>query len=233
MRPSARHTDEELTRREEELSFLATHDPLTGLPNRTLILDRVEQLLVRSRRSGTPTAALFIDLDNFKSINDTLGHGVGDELLQAVAARLDGVIRGSDALGRLGGDEFVVISEDLSLEAGPELIAERLLDALKQPFKLGADQATRVTVTASIGIAIGEHISAEELLRDADIAMYRASGTARATSGVRERHAGHRAESRMETGDGPARGAANDESSWPTNRTLDLSDMSPNGVEGR
>ena len=129
-------TDEELTRREEELAFLATHDPLTGLPNRTLILDRVEQMLVRARRSQTPVAALFIDLDNFKDINDTLGHGVGDELLRAVAARLEGVIRDADALGRLGGDEFVVIAEELSLAAGPELIAERLLEALKQPFKL-------------------------------------------------------------------------------------------------
>jgi PleD family two-component response regulator len=88
-----RRTDEQLARREEELSFLATHDPLTGLPNRTLILDRVEQMLARSARSKTPVAALFIDLDNFKSINDTLGHGVGDELLQAVATRLDGVVR--------------------------------------------------------------------------------------------------------------------------------------------
>ena len=139
-----------------------------------MILDRVEQMLARSARNQTPVAALFIDLDNFKSINDTLGHGVGDELLRAVAARLDGVVRDVDALGRLGGDEFVVIAEELSLAAGPELIAERLLDALKHPFKLGADQETRVTVTASIGIAAGQRTSAEELLRDADIAMYRA-----------------------------------------------------------
>src|ERR1035437_2184578 len=89
-------TDEELARREEELSFLATHDPLTGLPNRTLILDRVQQMLARSARNQTTVAALFIDLDNFKSINDTLGHGVGDELLQAVAARLGGVVRDAD-----------------------------------------------------------------------------------------------------------------------------------------
>jgi diguanylate cyclase (GGDEF)-like protein len=136
------HAHEELTRRQEELAFLATHDALTGLPNRTLILDRVEQMLVRSRRSQTPVAALFIDLDNFKSINDTLGHGAGDELLRAVAARLDGVVRDTDALGRLGGDEFVVIAEELSLAAGPELIAERLLEALKQPFKLGAPTRT-------------------------------------------------------------------------------------------
>ncbi|MGO9248758.1 MAG: diguanylate cyclase domain-containing protein [Solirubrobacteraceae bacterium] len=166
--------DQELGRRQEELAFMATHDSLTGLPNRTLILDRVEQMLVRSHRSQTPVAALFVDLDNFKDINDTLGHSVGDELLRAVAARLDGVVRAVDALGRLGGDEFVVISEELSLDVGPELIAERLLDALKEPFKLGADKQTRVTVTASIGIAAGDHTSAEELLRDADIAMYRA-----------------------------------------------------------
>ncbi len=166
--------DEELDRRGEELAFLATHDALTGLPNRTLILDRVEQMLARSTRNKTPVAALFIDLDNFKSINDTLGHGVGDELLRACAARLDGVIRGADTLGRLGGDEFVVISEELSTSGGPELIAERVLEALRHPFELGEDKQTRVTVAASVGIATGERITAEELLRDADIAMYRA-----------------------------------------------------------
>ena len=126
----------ERRRTDEELTFLATHDALTGLPNRTLIVDRIEQMLVRSRHSQTPVAALFIDLDNFKDINDTLGHSAGDELLCAVAARLDGVVRDLDALGRLGGDEFVVIAGELSLGAGPELIAERMLEALKEPFRL-------------------------------------------------------------------------------------------------
>ncbi|HEX8752262.1 MAG TPA: EAL domain-containing protein [Solirubrobacterales bacterium] len=167
-------TDEELTRREEELAFLATHDALTGLPNRTLILDRTAQMLARSRRRQSPAAALFIDLDNFKDINDTLGHSAGDELLRAVAERLDGVIRDTDALGRLGGDEFVVISEELSLAAGPELVAERLLTALAHPFTVGEEKKTRVVVTASIGIAMAERTTAEELLRNADIAMYRA-----------------------------------------------------------
>jgi diguanylate cyclase (GGDEF)-like protein len=164
---------EELARRQEELAFMATHDSLTGLPNRTLILDRVEQMLVRARRNQTPIAALFIDLDNFKTINDTLGHRVGDQLLCAVAARLEGVVRDIDALGRLGGDEFVIVAEGMSLAAGPELIAERLLEALSQPFKLDGAE-TQLTVTASVGIAMGDRASGEELLRDADIAMYRA-----------------------------------------------------------
>ena len=108
-----KRTDEELARREEELGFLATHDALTGLPNRTLILDRVKQMLARSARKQTPVAALFIDLDNFKSINDTLGHAVGDELLQAVTARLGGVIRDADALGRLA-EQIMAREEELA-----------------------------------------------------------------------------------------------------------------------
>jgi diguanylate cyclase (GGDEF)-like protein len=166
--------EEELARRQQELAFLATHDALTGLPNRTLILDRVEQLLRRARREHTPVAALFIDLDNFKAINDSLGHAAGDELLQAVAARLNAVVRESDAVGRLGGDEFVVIASEVSMAAGPELIAERLLEALDKPFKLTAAARTPLTVSASIGVASGDRASAGELLRDADVAMYQA-----------------------------------------------------------
>jgi diguanylate cyclase (GGDEF)-like protein len=226
-----RHTDEELTRREEELSFLATHDPLTGLPNRTLILDRVEQMLARSRRTQTPPAALFVDLDNFKSINDTLGHAVGDELLQAVAARLDGVIRGTDTLGRLGGDEFVVISEELSLEAGPELIAERLLDALKHPFKLGENEENRITVTASIGIAAGDCNSADELLRDADIAMYRAKWDGKNRFVVFESGMQDTVQNRMELEMDLREALAKGEFFLVYQPTLDLSNMAPNGVE--
>jgi diguanylate cyclase (GGDEF)-like protein len=165
-------TDEELARRQEELSFMATHDQLTGLPNRTLIVDRAEQMFSRARRHQTPVAALFINLDNFTSIIDTLGHAVGDELVQAVAARLDGVVRDADALGRLGRDEFVVLAEEISLAAGPELIAERLREALREPFTVAGD--AELTLTASIGIASGERACAEDLLRDADIAMHQA-----------------------------------------------------------
>jgi diguanylate cyclase (GGDEF)-like protein len=224
--------DDELGRRQEELAFMATHDSLTGLPNRTLILDRVEQMLVRSRRNHTPVAALFIDLDNFKSINDTLGHDAGDELLRAVAARLDGVVRATDALGRLGGDEFVVIAEDLSLAAGPELVAERLLEALKQPFTLGApDGATTLMVTASVGIAAGERTSAGDLLRDADIAMYRAKWDGKNRYVVFEAVMQDAVQRRMQL-EMDLRGALqNDEFFLVYQPTFDLRDMSPTGLE--
>jgi diguanylate cyclase (GGDEF)-like protein len=222
---------EELTRRQEELAFLATHDALTGLPNRTLILDRVEQMLVRSRRSQTPVAALFVDVDNFKSINDTLGHGVGDELLRAVAARLDGVVRDIDALGRLGGDEFVIVAEGMALDLGPEMIAERLLDALKQPFELEGAEQTRLTVTASIGIAAGDRVSAEELLRDADIAMYRAKWDGKNRYVVFESGMEDAVQSRMELEMDLRVAYENDEFFLVYQPTFDLQEMTPTGME--
>jgi diguanylate cyclase (GGDEF)-like protein len=222
---------EELTRRQEELAFLATHDALTGLPNRTLILDRVEQMLVRSRRSQTPVAALFVDLDNFKSINDTLGHGAGDELLRAVAARLDGVVRDIDALGRLGGDEFVIVAEGMSLSAGPELIAERLLEALKQPFELKSAEKNRLTVTASVGIAAGDRISAEELLRDADIAMYRAKWEGKNRYVVFESGMQDAVQSRMELEMDLRAAFENEEFFLVYQPTFDLQEMTPTGME--
>jgi len=226
-----RRTDEELSRREEELAFHATHDALTGLPNRTLILDRVEQMLARSARSNAPVAALFVDVDNFKTINDTLGHAVGDELLRAVAARLQGVVRHADALGRLGGDEFVVISEELSLAVGPELIAERLLEALKHPFKLGPEEETRLTVTASIGVAAGQRACAEELLRDADIAMYRAKWDGKNRYTVFDTDMQDTMQTRMELEMDLREALANEEFHLVYQPTFDLGEMRPHGVE--
>ena len=225
-------SNEELTRRQEELAFLATHDPLTGLPNRTLILDRVEQMLVRARRNPAPVAVLFVDLDNFKHINDTLGHGAGDRLLQAVAARLEGAIRDADALGRLGGDEFVVIAEGMSLAAGPELIAERLLEALKQPFKLDdSPEEARLTVTASVGIAAGDRGSAEELLRDADIAMYRAKWDGKNRFVLFESGMEDDVQSRMELEMDLREALGKDQFYLEYQPTFALQDMSPTGVE--
>ncbi len=225
-----RRTDEALSQREQELAFLATHDALTGLPNRTLILDRTEQALARAQRSKTQAAALFIDLDNFKDINDTLGHSVGDALLRSVAARLDGAIRDADALGRLGGDEFVVISEGVSLAAGPELVAERLLDALKEPFAL-AGRKSSVTMTASIGIAAGERISADELLRNADIAMYRAKWDGGNRYVVFEDEMQKTVQKRMEL-EMDLRGALEKEEFFLVYQpTVNLSDMHTTGME--
>ena len=155
----------------------ALHDPLTGLPNRTVILDRAEQMLARSRRTLEPVAALFVDLDNFKDINDTLGHGAGDQVLQAVAERFVATVRESDNVGRLGGDEFVVLAEGVSLAAGPELLAERLRDVLRKPFRIAGFEDTPLAISASIGIASGDRSSATDLLRDADIALYRAKAS--------------------------------------------------------
>ena len=159
---------------ESQLAHAALHDPLTGLPNRTLIMDRAAQMLVRARREYRPVAALFIDLDNFKDINDSLGHDAGDKVLQAVAHRFVGILRASDTVGRLGGDEFVVLAEGASLGAGPEMVAERLHDTLREPFRIDGYDSVPLSVSASIGIAGGQRNSAHELLRDADIALYRA-----------------------------------------------------------
>jgi diguanylate cyclase (GGDEF)-like protein len=222
---------DELTNREKELVFLATHDALTGLPNRTLILDRIEQTLTRARHNSEPVAALFVDLDNFKAINDSLGHGVGDELLCAVAKRLEGVIRETDALGRLGGDEFVVVADGLSLAAGPELIAERLLEAFAEPFVLGEDGETRVHAKCSIGIATGVRPSAEELLRDADIAMYRAKWGGKSRYLVFESGMEDEVQSRLEL-EMDLQGALDDDQFFLVYQpTFDLQTMTPTGVE--
>ena len=174
-----------------ELRYQALHDSLTGLPNRTLIIDRAEQMLARGRRNNLATGALFIDVDNFKDINDTLGHRVGDELLVELAGRLTSALRETDTVGRLGGDEFVVLTESLPMvggsgeagqsEEGPSgdtvstATAERILELLREPFALGENQSLH-TVTASIGIATGPRTTAEDLLRDADVALYEAKG---------------------------------------------------------
>jgi diguanylate cyclase (GGDEF)-like protein/PAS domain S-box-containing protein len=161
------------------LAHRALHDPLTGLANRQLILDRAEQMLSRVRRTFDPVAAYFIDLDNFKDANDSLGHEAGDKLLQAVAARLTAMLRASDTVGRLGGDEFVLLVEGMSLATGPELVAQRIREVLREPFRIEGYEALPITVTASIGIATGDRTTAQELLRDADIALYRAKAAGR------------------------------------------------------
>jgi diguanylate cyclase (GGDEF)-like protein/PAS domain S-box-containing protein len=156
---------------EEQLRHQALHDPLTGLANRALLLDRAEQMLAAARRHGGTCAALFLDLDDFKEINDGLGHSAGDELLVAVGERLATAARAADTVGRLGGDEFVVLVEQRTTPGAAVVLAERLHDAMSRPFQLrGRDYE----IAASIGIATARDGSAEEMLRDADVAMYQA-----------------------------------------------------------
>lgn len=158
----------------EELSFQAMHDGLTELPNRALVTDRAELMLARARRQHAPTATMFIDVDGFKDINDTFGHAAGDHFLQIIAARLSSVVRETDTVGRIGGDEFVVLVEGETLSAGPELVAERLLAVLRQPFELEGSLGRPHSCSVSIGVAVGQRPTADALLRDADLALYEA-----------------------------------------------------------
>ncbi len=150
----------------------AFRDSLTGLPNRALFLDRLEQSLVRADREGTDVAVLFLDLDSFKPVNDSLGHLAGDEVLIQVARRISDCLRRSDTPARLGGDEFAVL---LANGSDPVVAAERLVAALAKPFTVGT---TAVCVGASVGICRGRY-EAEEMLRNADVAMYRAKRSGR------------------------------------------------------
>jgi diguanylate cyclase (GGDEF)-like protein len=223
--------EHELSRRQEELAFMATHDQLTGLPNRTLILDRGRQMLGRSRRLHTPVAALLIDLDNFTAINDTLGHAAGDELLQAIAGRLGGVLRDIDALGRVGGDEFVVLAEDVPTEAEAQIIVERLKQALKEPFVLADGGRVGLTITASIGAVTGERASMEDLLRDTDIAMHRAKWDGKNRCVIFQADMQHVVQSRMELEMDLHAALERGEFFLLYQPTLDLAGMAPSGFE--
>lgn len=157
-----------------ELEYSALHDPLTDLPNRDLVLDRAEQILGRGRRLDVPVTALFVDVDGFKQINDRYGPQAGDEVLRQVAARLKRVLRDNDTVGRHGGDEFVMLLDAVGITVAPELVAERILDVLSQPIELPDPDRPPVSITVSIGIATGRPASAEDLMQDADLALYKA-----------------------------------------------------------
>src|SRR5215211_4660272 len=158
---------------EEQLHHQAFYDPLTGLPNRALFMDRLEHTLTRSNRRESSVAVMFVDLDNFKVINDSLGHKAGDELLKVVAERVKSYLRPEDTAARLGGDEFTILVEDVASVGEGVQIAERIAEVLQPPFTLKEQE---VFITTSIGLAlnISTQERAEDLLRHADLAMYRA-----------------------------------------------------------
>ncbi len=168
---------------EAQLAHQANHDTLTGLPNRTLLLDRLGQALARGRRDGSTCAIIFLDLDNFKDVNDTLGHDAGDRLLIAVTGRLGAVLRESDTLARLGGDEFTALLETVADQEEAEAIAGRLADALAAPFAL-AGRDRRITASLGVVLATDRHTRPEDVLRDADVALYCAKDAGRAGHAV-------------------------------------------------
>ena len=169
--------------RTEELRYRALHDELTGLPNRTLILERIERLRSRARRHGTRGAVLFVDLDSFKDVNDRYGHGVGDALLRAVAARLSNSLRETDTAGRIGGDEFVVLVDETSLADGVGPVAQRLLEVLREPFQVADLPGVLLDVRASVGVAlVGPNCG--DVLRNADTALYQAKAAGKSTFSI-------------------------------------------------
>jgi len=159
-------------KRTRQLRHLALFDPLTDLPNRALILDRAEQMILRAKRHPLLVGALFIDLDDFKEVNDTYGHQTGDELLKAVGSRLSNALRASDTVGRLGGDEFIVLVEGELGGVGPEIVAQQLLAEFAKPFVLDVTDVGPLHIRASIGVALGARSGGADLLRDADVALY-------------------------------------------------------------
>ncbi|MDD2881012.1 MAG: diguanylate cyclase [Rhodoferax sp.] len=160
------------------LKSIALHDPLTNLPNRRLLMDRLQQARLASVRSQHHCALMFLDIDHFKQLNDTLGHDMGDALLQQVSARLLACAREGDSVARFGGDEFVVLLDGLSLQPGvaatqAEVIAHKMLTALGQPYQLDA-QAYNASLSIGVVVFLGEQDAIGDLLKKADLAMYQA-----------------------------------------------------------
>lgn len=161
----------ERKRSEERIKHIAYHDPLTNIPNRTLFKDRLEREIVRAKRNNQMLGVMFLDLDKFKEINDTLGHDVGDRMLQSVAKRLDGCLREGDTVARIGGDEFLLLLPEVDHKANITMVSDRIINSLKQPFNFNGHE---FYITTSIGITIcpEDGDEAEILLKNADTAMY-------------------------------------------------------------
>lgn len=164
---------------EDKIRQLAYYDSLTGLPNRRLLVDRLGQVLVHAKRHSRSIAVLFLDLDNFKTINDTLGHDAGDQLLKQVADRLRGCIRAGDTISRQGGDEFVIVLAEVTQSEDASKVAQKIIDSLGATVQLGG---TALSVTTSIGISVyvpGEDADYDDLMKRADAAMYDAKRAGR------------------------------------------------------
>jgi diguanylate cyclase (GGDEF)-like protein/PAS domain S-box-containing protein len=195
---------------ERRLSHQALHDPLTELPNRILFLDRLEHALTRLGRSDSSVAVLFLDLDDFKVVNDSLGHEAGDRLLVEVAGRLKGCLREEDTIARLGGDEFTVLLEDVADASEALLVAERITRAFASPFRIAGRE---VFASCSVGVSLSASARTrpQNLLSDADVAMYRAKAGGKARHAVYDPEMGARARARLELEGDLRRGLAKGE----------------------
>jgi diguanylate cyclase (GGDEF)-like protein len=160
------------------MSYLAQHDFLTGLPNRMLLNDRLTQAIAAAHRHRKSLAALFLDVDHFKRINDSLGHAIGDQLLHSIAQRLVACVRDSDTVSRQGGDEFVVLLSEVSRAEDAALTANKILAAVSRPHRIG-DQDVNVTVSVGIGVYPDDGADAQTLLKNADFALFQAKARGR------------------------------------------------------
>lgn len=221
---------EEVVRASQRIEHLAYHDSLTGLPNRKLFLDRLSQELAASRRRGSQLAVMFLDVDRFKVINDSLGHGFGDELLTGVARRLRQSVRQADTVGRLGGDEFVLLIADLKRSEDAQAVAEKILTGLRRPFQLHGHQ---IYVSASLGISLypSDGSDAEQLLKHADTAMYGAKDDGRDTLQVYNPMMSARALERLDLESDLRRALASEEFDFYFQPVFDLERDAVDGVE--
>jgi diguanylate cyclase (GGDEF)-like protein/PAS domain S-box-containing protein len=214
---------------EQQLVQQAFHDPLTGLANRALLGDRLQQALDRGRRDSRPASVIFIDLDDFKTVNDSLGHEAGDELLVAVGARISHLLRPADTAARLGGDEFALLIEDATLSDAIRVV-ERIIAAFARPFNLG-DREISITASAGISVAGDETISAADMLRNADIAMYSAKASGKARYEVYQAEMYHATIERLEMRTGLEEALARDQFVLHYQPVMDLRSSKVTGVE--
>jgi diguanylate cyclase (GGDEF)-like protein/PAS domain S-box-containing protein len=215
---------------EQRIVHMAHHDALTGLPNRVLLRDRIQQAIAQAHRSGTQLAVLFIDLDRFKNINDSLGHQLGDRLLQSVASRILVCVREGDTVARVGGDEFVIVIPGLESAADASTVCAKILEVLANAFHL---HGTDLHVAASIGIALypNDGADAETLMRNADTAMYHAKDSGRANFQFFTPHMNVAAQQRLQLENSLRRALENDEFEVHYQPVFDLRDRSITGFE--
>ena len=191
------HDISDMKLKEEQIEHMAYHDPLTGLPNRALLKDRLRKAILDAKRMGEMIQVLFIDLDNFKNVNDTIGHAKGDQLLKEAAERMLATIRASDTVSRLGGDEFVIISNHIKSTEEMLIIVERLQSAFQKPFLID-DHSFHITCSIGISMYPDDGENAETLIRNADLAMYQAKYTGKNVYSTFTREMAHKVKARVQ-----------------------------------